>query len=72
MPITNTDSEQTKCSTSPDSISSAASNMGILSTNQNVSEKNLPETHSPPALEQLSMHSEHSTNIAGHFQHTTQ
>ena len=71
-PITNTDNEQTKCSTSPDSTSSAASNMSRVSTTQNVSEKDLSVPHSPPVLEQLSMHTEHSTDIAGNFQRTTQ
>ena len=71
-PVTVTDNEQITCLTSPDSTTSAAGNMGRVSTTQNVSEKDLPVPHSPPVLEQLSMHTEHSTDIAGNFQRTTQ
>ena len=71
-PVTNTDNEQIKCLTSPDSTSIAAGNMSRVSISQNVSEKDLPVPHSPPVLEQLSMHTEHSTDIAGNFQRTTQ
>ena len=71
-PVTDTDNEQIKCLTSPDSTGSAAGSMHRVSISQNASEKHLPVSHSPPALEQLSMHSEHSTDIAGNFQHNTQ
>ena len=73
-PVTNTctDNEQIRCSAQSDSTSSAVGNMGRASSSQSISEKNLPVPHSPPVLEQSPMHSEHSTDIAGNFQHNTQ
>ena len=44
----------------------------MVSTNQNVSEKNFPELHSLPVLEQSIMNSEHSINIAGNLQSNAQ
>ena len=72
-PATNIDNEQMiSCLASLDTTSSAVGNIGAMSSCQNVSEKNLPGPHIPPASEQFVMHSEESTNVARNFQSNTQ
>ena len=72
-PATNIDNEHIlSCSASPDGTSSAVGNVGTVSSCQNVSERNLPVPHIPPAMEQFAMHSEESTDVAGNFRTNTQ
>ena len=71
-PIANTGNNKMGCSVSPGSISSAAGDMDKVDTCQNVSEKNLPAPHIPPASGQFSMYSEEPINVAGNFQSNTQ
>ena len=71
-PVTNTETEQIRCLKSPDSIQGAHSDMSKKSNFKSVLEKKLQFSHSLPVIEQLPMHSVHSTNIAGKFQSSTQ
>ena len=66
-PIANTENNKMGCSVSPGSISSAAGDMDKVGICQNVSEKNLPGLHIPPAMEQFAMHNEEPINVAGNF-----
>ena len=71
-PIANTGNNKMDCSVTPCSISSAAGDIDKVGICQNVSEKNLPGLHIPPAMEQFAMHNEEPIDVAGNFKSNKQ
>ena len=71
-PATNTQNEQISCPALLDSTSSAAGNIHIANTHQNVSKGNLPAPHIPLLLQQVPMHSEEPNHVDKNFQNNTQ